>query len=112
MQHPNELLCTSHPVLPSLFYLIDAQYADNIIGPGSPTYDNAYFEINYIRTYIGNTLIPPASFGPVSTTVIQTVSSTVFPSPSANTKTNAALSVTGLHHVAGLLAILAFFFMH
>ncbi|KAF8635259.1 hypothetical protein AX15_000482 [Amanita polypyramis BW_CC] len=25
---------------------------DNIIGPGSPTYDNAYWEISYVRTYV------------------------------------------------------------
>jgi len=26
-------------------------YEDNVIGPGSPKYDNAYFEISYIRAY-------------------------------------------------------------
>ena len=28
-----------------------AQYTDNVIGPGSPRYDNAYFAINYVRVY-------------------------------------------------------------
>lgn len=27
------------------------QYVDNVVGPGSPKYDNAYFEINYVRAY-------------------------------------------------------------
>ena len=27
------------------------QYQDNVVGPGSPKYDNAYFEISYVRTY-------------------------------------------------------------
>lgn len=28
-----------------------AQYTDNVIGAGSPRYDNAYFVINYVRVY-------------------------------------------------------------
>ena len=35
------------------------QYNDNVIGPGSPHYDNAYFTINYVRVYTVNGL--PAS---------------------------------------------------
>jgi hypothetical protein len=27
------------------------QYNDNVVGAGSPKYDNAYFEINYVRAY-------------------------------------------------------------
>lgn len=27
------------------------QYLDNVVGPGSPKYDNAYFEISYVRAY-------------------------------------------------------------
>ncbi|KAH8097026.1 concanavalin A-like lectin/glucanase domain-containing protein [Cristinia sonorae] len=26
-------------------------YNDNVVGPGSPKYDNAYFEVNYVRVY-------------------------------------------------------------
>ncbi|KAK7683143.1 hypothetical protein QCA50_013816 [Cerrena zonata] len=26
-------------------------YPDNVVGPGSPKYDNAYFEISYVRAY-------------------------------------------------------------
>src|ERR1700683_4896716 len=35
------------------------QYNDNVVGPGSPKYDNAYFEISYVRAY--TTPNPPAS---------------------------------------------------
>ena len=27
------------------------QYDDNVVGPGSPKYDDAYFEVNYVRAY-------------------------------------------------------------
>jgi hypothetical protein len=37
------------------------QYTDNVIGPGSPRYDNAYFQINYIRVYSVNGLTPSFS---------------------------------------------------
>ncbi|TFK33283.1 hypothetical protein BDQ12DRAFT_691364, partial [Crucibulum laeve] len=37
--------------------------ADNIIGPGSPKYDNAFWEIRYIRTYLVDNQVqaPPAA---------------------------------------------------
>lgn len=35
------------------------QYNDNVVGPGSPKYDNAYFEISYVRAY--TTPNPPAT---------------------------------------------------
>lgn len=28
-----------------------AQYTNNVVGPGSPTYDQAYFEVAYVRAY-------------------------------------------------------------
>ena len=27
------------------------QYQDNVVGPGSPKYDQAYYEVNYLRAY-------------------------------------------------------------
>ena len=30
---------------------INVQYPDNVVGPGSPRYDEAYFEISYVRAY-------------------------------------------------------------
>ena len=32
-------------------FTLYAQYTDNVIGAGSPRYDNAYFQINYVRVY-------------------------------------------------------------
>lgn len=31
--------------------MVHVQYNDNVIGPGSPRYDNAYFVINFVRVY-------------------------------------------------------------
>ena len=31
--------------------LTRTQYTDNVVGAGSPRYDNAYFTINYVRVY-------------------------------------------------------------
>ncbi|KAJ7155309.1 concanavalin A-like lectin/glucanase domain-containing protein [Mycena filopes] len=46
-------LCGAWAGVPSLFANTcpGSCINDNIIGPGSPTYDNAYFEVQYIRTY-------------------------------------------------------------
>lgn len=37
------------------------QYDDNVVGPGSPKYDDAYFEINYVRAYTTGGPAPTAS---------------------------------------------------
>ena len=34
-----------------LLTMVCMQYDDNVVGPGSPKYDDAYFEINYVRAY-------------------------------------------------------------
>ncbi|KAF8271845.1 glycoside hydrolase family 16 protein [Lactarius quietus] len=36
-------------------------YNDNVVGPGSPKYDNAYFEINYVRAYTTGAPAPTPS---------------------------------------------------
>jgi len=43
------------------------QYDDNVVGPGSPKYDNAFFEINYVRAYTTGGPAPTAT--PSSTRV-------------------------------------------
>lgn len=35
------------------------QYNDNVVGPGNPKYNDAYFEISYLRTY--TTVTPGAT---------------------------------------------------
>lgn len=37
------------------------QYNDNVVGPGSPKYDDAYFEINYVRAYTTGAPAPTPS---------------------------------------------------
>ncbi|ESK90838.1 glycoside hydrolase family 16 protein [Moniliophthora roreri MCA 2997] len=44
-------------------------YADNVVGPGSPRYDNAYFEISYVRAYTTGGATPTSTRpGPVFVT--------------------------------------------
>ncbi|TFK74516.1 hypothetical protein BDN72DRAFT_813017 [Pluteus cervinus] len=91
-------------------------YADNIIGPGSPTYDEAYFEIPYIRVYQASN--STQSGGPSATqsgasTVVQTVLTTL---PAAQTtlptlasgSTRVTYSITGLTLLSMLLFWSAF----
>jgi len=49
-------------------------YDDNVVGPGSPKYDDAYFEINYVRAYTTGGPAPTAT--PLSTHVDPNRSST------------------------------------
>jgi hypothetical protein len=41
------------------------QYNDNVVGAGSPKYDNAYFEIEYVRAYTTGLPAPTMSPSPV-----------------------------------------------
>jgi len=65
---------------------------DNVIGPGSPKYDTAYWEIPYIRTYIADNLaVPPSSSSPanpgspVTSTSVVLVTPTAAPAGGVNT---------------------------
>ncbi|KAG6851084.1 hypothetical protein H0H87_001523 [Tephrocybe sp. NHM501043] len=70
----------------------------NIIGPGSPKYDDAYWDIAYIRTYLADGSQPlPASSSAVSPSSpgqVVTSTSKVNPTPSPTTG-SAANSNTG-----------------
>jgi hypothetical protein len=79
------------------------QYDDNVVGPGSPKYDDAYFEINYVRAYTTGGPAPTAS--PSSGWVYANGSSTAMtlPAPtgvfsgamsSVNTSTNAMAAMS------------------
>lgn len=57
------------------------QYDDNVVGPGSPKYDDAYFEINYVRAYTTGGPAPTAS--PSSGWVYPNGSSTAVTLPTA-----------------------------
>lgn len=54
------------------------QYPDNVVGPGSPRYDNAFFEIKYVRTYTTGAAVPlstASSTSAASSTAMTTASS-------------------------------------
>jgi len=48
-------------VMVDLLTMICEQYDDNVVGPGSPKYDDAYFEINYVRAYTTGVPAPTPS---------------------------------------------------
>jgi hypothetical protein len=50
------------------------QYQDNVLGPGSPKYDDAYFEINYVRAYTTTGAGPQPTISATSLVVTPTVS--------------------------------------
>ncbi|KZP14965.1 glycoside hydrolase family 16 protein [Athelia psychrophila] len=52
-------------------------YNDLVVGPGSPTYDEAYFEISYLRAYT-TTVRPPTPTGPPSSALVAYPSPTTF----------------------------------
>jgi hypothetical protein len=45
----------------NLLTMVCVQYDDNVVGPGSPKYDDAYFEINYVRAYTTGRPMPTPS---------------------------------------------------
>jgi len=50
-------------------------YPDNVVGAGSPKFDDAYFEVNYLRAYT-----TPGLATPTSTEGVSNVGSTALPS--------------------------------
>ncbi|KAJ7501949.1 glycoside hydrolase family 16 protein [Mycena galericulata] len=82
-------LCGAWAGVPSLFAdtCPGSCISDNIIGPGSPTYDNAYFEIQYIRTY-GASSVDVAT----NTSSTNTSSTSTSKSGSSNSDSNSGSS--------------------
>ncbi|KIJ63767.1 glycoside hydrolase family 16 protein [Hydnomerulius pinastri MD-312] len=85
-------------------------YNDCVVGPGSPRYDNAYFDISYIRTYTTVSVVP-------SSTTSATVTSTMGSVPptlqrptqvSGGARSNSEL---GSRFLITLTASLVFFFV-
>ncbi|KAF9443295.1 glycoside hydrolase family 16 protein [Macrolepiota fuliginosa MF-IS2] len=102
-------------------------FADNVIGPGSPTYDNAFWEISWIRTYL-NSPVPPPGASPNSTTVqsppspplvvppttsfvTTTVKVTPPPEPAQSSTSSATLSVTFEHSLGSVLLVFLAWFL-
>ncbi|KAH9924368.1 concanavalin A-like lectin/glucanase domain-containing protein [Amylocystis lapponica] len=75
-------------------------YLDNVVGPGSPKYDEAYFEVSYVRTYTTGTVASVSS--PTSTAASQTD-----PLPESTQRNASGGSRTGVRMgCAVLLAVL------
>ena len=79
------------------------QYDDNVVGPGSPKYDDAYFEINYVRAYTtgGPAPTPSTSSVPVhpngSSTAVRLPAPTgVFTGATSSTNTSLNAVVEGV----------------
>ncbi|KDQ60269.1 glycoside hydrolase family 16 protein [Jaapia argillacea MUCL 33604] len=82
-------------------------YNDSVIGPGSPRFDEAYFEINYLRTYTNNVTTqasisasPTAASanGPIATTLTLTYT------PGATTKSGAGEALWKINRGTSLFA--------
>ncbi|KAF8520726.1 hypothetical protein BU17DRAFT_75556 [Hysterangium stoloniferum] len=93
-----------------------ACYADNVPGPGSPRFDNAYFEISYIRAYttgvVSSTAVPTSTSSTPATTSnsVNESAFTLSPNtgiPNANTNLNTAVGGMDLisFAVAGSLGL-------
>ena len=68
-------------------------YQDMVLGPGSPKYDDAYFEINYIRAYSTGTPTPSATPSASSVSGVTVITSTILdPNPSSSTRPDKSLS--------------------
>ncbi|KAF9004222.1 concanavalin A-like lectin/glucanase domain-containing protein [Cyathus striatus] len=82
---------------------------DNIIGPGSPKFDQAYWEVRYIRTYILEGLTPPPSAGPDPLLPRTSTSSEVATATSASASSSESSSTSqpsssDAHAVSGVRA--------
>lgn len=83
----------------------------NVTGPGSPAYDNAWFEINYVRAFTTGAPVPTSSAAPTSTaTVIATVTGTGSPGATTTgtnrTGSNGAVDSLPRATSTGLMAML------
>lgn len=58
-------------------------YQDNVVGPGSPKYDEAYFEIRYVRTYTTLAAAAGSSALPTTTASVPLVISSPTTTPTA-----------------------------
>ena len=76
----------------------------DISGPGSPAYDDAYFQINYVRAYTTGAPTSTSTAGPTSTATVITTSTLSGGDPAT---TGAADHTSGVTPVGGASATLA-----
>ena len=90
---------------------MSAQYNDNVIGAGSPRYDNAYFTINYVRVYTVDGLPSSVSSSLRHTSTLTVTNTDHTPTATGSTSGNAgvAFTVSSLHlfflFVVGTVAV-------
>ncbi|TFK67584.1 hypothetical protein BDN72DRAFT_842854 [Pluteus cervinus] len=66
-------------------------YPDNVVGPGD-RYDDAYFEINYLRAYTTNPSIPAPTVGAIALSSFSSSATSPIPNPTAGIMTTLATS--------------------
>lgn len=81
-------------------------YTDNVIGAGSPRYDNAYFQINYVRVYTIDDITSSVSSS-LHHTSTSSSSKPTSSSPGSNSGSNTGvvLDITSSLHLFGLLFV-------
>ncbi|KAF9240470.1 concanavalin A-like lectin/glucanase domain-containing protein [Melanogaster broomeanus] len=80
-------------------------YNDSVVGPGSPRYDNAYFDISYIRTY--TTSLPANSSTQISPTSPSVVTVTLpLPQPTQTSGSKNDFLITSLMMLAAISMLL------
>ena len=88
------------------------QYNDNVIGAGSPRYDNAYFTINYVRVYTVDGLPSSVSSSLRHTSTLTLTNTDRTPTATGSTSGNTGVvfSVSSLHlsllFVVGAIAVI------
>ena len=97
--------------MPSI-YQSTCQGTCDVSGAGSPAYDNAYFEINYVRAYTTGTVTSTASpTGPTSTATVLTTSTASAPTRTGGSQTDTSgarvPSVTPAGGAGATLVVLA-----
>ncbi|KAH9852517.1 concanavalin A-like lectin/glucanase domain-containing protein [Lenzites betulinus] len=60
----------------------------NVTGPGSPAYDNAWFEVNYVRAYTTGAPVPTSSIATSTSVVVATVTGTNNPAQTGGDQQN------------------------
>ena len=91
------------------------QYNDNVVGPGSPKYDNAYFEIDYVRAYTTGAPAPTPSPTAVwiypngSSKVVTVPAPTgIFTGPTSSVDTSPNATGRGMDINGGLMFLVGF----
>ncbi|TFK89914.1 glycoside hydrolase family 16 protein [Polyporus arcularius HHB13444] len=88
-------------------YSQDCPGTCGVAGPGSPAYDNAYFEINYVRAYTTGPPLPSSTPTPSTTSTVAATVITSAPVPTANTDTGNKNGARRIGSSVGVLALVA-----